>query len=149
MQRTIEIDVPGVPAPQGSKRYVGNGRMVESSKSLPTWRHDVQEAAKNAVGGVVPPFFDGPVIVHVYFVFARPRSHYGTGRNASVLKASAPEHGPVTRNRADVDKLARAVLDAITHVVFADDSQVIRLLAAKSWADPTIAPGAYIQVVAV
>jgi len=37
----IWFEVPGIPAPQGSKRHVGGGRMVESSRSLPEWRASV------------------------------------------------------------------------------------------------------------
>jgi len=145
---SLSFDVPGVPAPQGSKRYVGNGQMVESSKALPSWRSDVRAAASAALStDTYTGRYDAPVIVQIAFLFARPRSHYGTGRNAATLKASAPAVGPVSRNRADVDKLARAVLDAITGVVIADDSQVVTLSASKGWADHD-RPGAYVHIAA-
>ena len=57
--------VPGVPAPQGSKRHVGNGRMVESSKDLPAWRHSVGWKAREAMGN--RPVFVGPVAVNISF----------------------------------------------------------------------------------
>lgn len=45
---TITFRVEGDPAPKGSKRHVGNGRLIESSKKLPAWMRAVkQEAAKN------------------------------------------------------------------------------------------------------
>lgn len=44
----VQFDVLGVPAAQGSKRHVGNGRMVESSKALHPWRDSVAAAARDA-----------------------------------------------------------------------------------------------------
>lgn len=48
MTNTITFRVFGEPAPKGSKRHVGNGRLIESSKKLPAWMRAVkQEATKN------------------------------------------------------------------------------------------------------
>jgi hypothetical protein len=47
-----------LPAPQGSKRHVGNGRMIESSTKVKPWRQAVIAAAKDC--GVT---FIGPVEV--------------------------------------------------------------------------------------
>lgn len=38
---TRRFAVFGLPAPQGSKRHVGEGRMVESSKRVKPWRRQV------------------------------------------------------------------------------------------------------------
>ena len=40
----IFIPVIGIPAPQGSKRHVGHGIMIENSKRVKPWRQDVKEA---------------------------------------------------------------------------------------------------------
>ena len=53
----------------------------------------------------------GPVCVDLEFYFRRPKNHFGTGKNAHTLKDSVPYH---PCSRGDVDKLARAVLDALT-----------------------------------
>lgn len=63
-----------------------------------------------------------PIEVWTRFYTRRPKSHYGTGRNADVLKPSAPER-PITK--PDKDKLERRVLDALTGVIYADDGQVV------------------------
>jgi len=52
-------------------------------------------------------------------------------------------HAPQDRRhgypkRPDLDKLVRAVLDALTDVCYEDDSQVIRLRASKVWAPTTL-----------
>lgn len=44
----VEFFVPGRPAPQGSKRHVGHGIMVESSRDLGPWRERVALAANPA-----------------------------------------------------------------------------------------------------
>jgi len=119
--------VPGVPVAQGSKRHLGNGVMVESSKRLPSWRHDVRQAAADAF---TEPL-GGPVDVEIVAIFDRPKGHYGTGRNAEILRTSAPRDH-ITK--PDVDKLVRAILDALTKIAWHDDRQVIDLRILKRYA---------------
>ena len=139
----LEIHVVGLPAPQGSKRHVGNGVMVESSKRVQPWRQDVKHAALAALPeGYEAP--TGPVAIRVHFTLPRPRSHYGTGRNAATIKPGAPEFHS---SRPDVDKLLRSTLDALTAAgVMRDDSQVACLEGIK-WYGGT--PGARITVMEV
>ena len=73
------------------------------------------------------------VEVELGFFFARPKAHFGSGRNAGTVLASAPRHMTVM---PDVDKLARAALDALTGIVFKDDSQINRLIAVKGYGEP-------------
>lgn len=123
--------VIGTPKPQGSKRaYIRGGRpiLTESAGApLSDWRTDVQQAALAAHQG--PPY-EGPIIVELGFTLTRPKSHPKT-------KVTWPI------SRPDVDKLARACLDAMTHIVFKDDAQVIALTAVKRWGDP---PGVRVKV---
>ena len=123
--------VPGAPAPQGSKRHVGNGVMVESSKRLRPWRGTVTGAIVDA-GWQHDPILAGPVRVTLTFAMPRPKHHYGTGRNAGVLRAAAPVWH---EGRGDADKLARAVLDALTDSgAIRDDGQVAWLTVSKVYA---------------
>ena len=135
--------VPGVPAPQGSKRaYVRGGRavLVESSAAVKPWRAAVAWAAK-AQGAR----FDAavPLAVTADFFLTRPKSHYGTGRNANRLRDAAPAY-PV--GKPDGDKLLRSTLDGLTDGgVYRDDAQVVQVLGRKWWADAD-GPGALIVV---
>ena len=115
----ITFTVPGKAASQGSKRHVGGGRMIESSKDLGPWRERVALVASAAMSG---PLLTGAVAVELAFVLPRP---------VSTPKRVTP---PAIR-RPDLDKLTRAIFDAITNVVIADDSQVVALLATKRLAD--------------
>ncbi len=53
---------------------------------------------------------------------------------------------PPAVKKPDLDKLARAILDALTHTVIADDSQVVELYAHKRLAEIGEAPRARITV---
>ena len=117
----LPFTVYGVPRPQGSKRHVGNGRMVESSTRVAEWRTLVAHTASIAQAG--RPVIEGPVTVDVVFGFGLPKQP-GTRRSQD----------PHT-SRPDLDKLVRAVLDALTGVVYTDDSQVVELSARKVWVE--------------
>jgi crossover junction endodeoxyribonuclease RusA len=122
----IAFHVPGVPAPQGSKRHVGRGILVESSKALAPWRTTVGVVARQEYSG--PPL-DGPVRVKLTFTFPRLKRHYRA--NGELRDSAEYWHG----SRPDVDKLARAVLDGLTGIVFRDDGQVCELAAGKRYGD--------------
>ena len=119
----IEFWVPGNPAPQGSKSFkgfAGNGRAIlaESSKAVGPWRERVAYFAMQAMQSDAATPFAGAVTVDLMFILPRPAS-------ASKLKVL-----PATK-RPDLDKCARACLDALTNVCFLDDSQVVKLVASK------------------
>lgn len=135
----LHFTAHGTPAAQGSKRHVGNGVMVESSKKVKPWRQDVVAAALEAIEdirGFEP--LAGPVDVDVVFYFVRPKSHYrANGR----LKESAPEH---VAKRPDIEKVLRSTFDAMTTAgVWRDDALVVRVAAEKLYAE---APGADVTV---
>lgn len=124
--------VPGRPAPQGSKNaFVRGGRavVVEVSKGVKPWREAVQDAA--VTHGCQP--LDGPVSVRLTFLMPRPKA---MPKKANLTMTKKP----------DLDKLARAVLDALTGVCFDDDSQVTRLLVVKRRAGTSEEPGVMIHV---
>lgn len=128
------VIVYGNPAPQGSKRHVGGGRMVESSATLKDWRHDITLATRDAMQDRLP--LEGPVNVWLEFSVKRP--------------VSTPRKVLFPVKRPDVDKLARGVLDALDAAgVFGDDSQVVDLHAIKRFAgsdDALPIPGVRITV---
>lgn len=128
----LEVFVPGRPAPQGSKRHVGGGRMIEQSKYVGTWRDDVR-AACLAVWVGRPPM-DGPLTLEVEFIRKRP--------------ASAPKsRTPAATTAPDLSKLVRSTEDAITSAgVWADDARVVRCVSSKRVAEIGEAPGAWIRI---
>jgi crossover junction endodeoxyribonuclease RusA len=115
-------------APQGSKRHLGNGVLVESSKRVKPFRTDVQGVAIEAT----PVDWDLGLEYHlrVDFLFLRPKSHF-TSKGA--LTKAAPLF-PTGRQIGDTDKLIRSVCDALTGITWYDDSQVVDITAKKRFA---------------
>lgn len=116
----MTLDVTGVPQPKGSmKAFVRGGRAVVTSDNprLKAWQQTVRVEAQRA--GVAA--LAGPVAIQLAFRLQRP-----------IALSKRREAAHVTR--PDVDKLARAVLDALTGVAWGDDSQVASLRATKRYA---------------
>lgn len=111
--------VDGQPAPQGSKKHVGRGRLVEvSKKTLDPWRAAVKASLlTQKPAGFLP--MDGPLLCAVEFWMPRPKTHPKT-------KMTLPVGPP------DVDKLARGALDPLTqNGIIHDDSRIIDLFVVK------------------
>lgn len=140
----MRIIVHGIPAPQGSKRHVGNGVMVESSAKVKPWREAVKWAALEALR-IYEPFGPGtPIAATMTFYLPRPKGHYGTGKNAATLKPSAPTF---VTTKPDKDKLIRSTFDALGDAgVWVDDAQVVVGTYWKRYADNGAAPGADIDL---
>lgn len=134
--------VPGTPAPQGSKRYVGHRAnrygpdptkrlpvLVESSAKVAPWRSVVAQVAALKCRGID----DGPVSVEVDFVLHRPKS--------------LPRRIRHMIKKPDLDKLVRSTLDALSGVAYPDDNRVVRIVATKRYhLDPLEQTGATIRV---
>lgn len=149
---SLVIEVIGRPAPQGSKRHVGNGIMVESSKGVRPWRDAIRAAATAAAERHGWPLaVDRPFALTVVYTLARPAGHNRSGQYADLLRDNAPTY-PGTR--PDLDKLIRSTLDALADAaVISDDSRVIHLDATKAYPgghlDALDAPGAIIVLTAL
>lgn len=127
----VSFVVFGQPAPAGSKTTGrtkdGRSFVRDSSKRSYPWRRDVAQAAGIAMRSA--PLLDGPLRLELTFHVPRPKGHYGTRG----LRPSAPTH-PTTR--PDVLKLARAVEDACTGIVWRDDAQVVTEILSKRFGEP-------------
>ena len=144
---TIEFRVFGLPGPQGSKKHVGRGIMIESSQKVKPWRYAIQAKADDCYSGEP---ITGPVRVEIDFFFARPKSHYRTGKYSDVLKADAPLY-TVSHGDGDLDKLDRGVMDSLSFVtggsIIRDDCLVVSIASSKQYANVITPPGAAIKVV--
>lgn len=138
----IVLHVTGTPAPKGSSRAMnigGKARLIASSSSANARKQAAwHKAVQSSVAPNVVPI-DGPVCVAMTLRLARPRNHYGTGRNANVVKPTAPGWPLVC---PDIDKLVRCTLDALTGLAFVDDSRIVSVNATKVYGEP----GAEIRV---
>ena len=123
----IEFTIPGAAAPQGSKRAIrlrtGRTVLVESSSRVKPFRAVAALAATEAWRR--PPTADA-VGLEIAFRFVRPKSHHKADGS---LRAGAP----LTPGKPDIDKLLRALLDALTGVIYIDDAQVACIWATKEY----------------
>jgi Holliday junction resolvase RusA-like endonuclease len=134
----IEIRVIGLPAPQGSKRHVGNGMMIESSKNVKPWREAVKWAALEYKMGHGSVMTEGAVEAVMVFTMPRPKS---------AKKGSRPSKKP------DLSKLIRSTEDALTDAgAWEDDARVVTCWARKVFPgehpDALDVPGAVIRIAA-
>jgi Holliday junction resolvase RusA-like endonuclease len=133
----LRFSVRGIAKTAGSKKFVGlikhgprAGRAIltdDSGEKGRLWRASVQQAAVEVFKGEL---IESAVRVRCDFYFIRPRSHYGSGRNEGVLRSSAPAHHLV---KPDGTKLWRAVEDALTGIIWRDDSIVVSQLVNKHY----------------
>lgn len=133
--------VMGTPKPQGRPRAFNRGNHAAVYSPVTQWRNDVKYAAAQEEP------IEGAVKVQIHYFFHRPKSHYGTGKNAEILKDSAPWH---MVKRPDLDNLNKAVLDAIQDAgLLADDSAVTQLESMKRYVSPSDKQGASITILSL
>lgn len=123
----IRFTVYGKPQPQGSTRaFIPKGWkrpiITTSNPKMKPWRQQVTGAALEAAKGEIIPR-GIPVSIWLMFYFDPPAS---LPKKASRLKTTKP----------DIDKLERAVLDALTGTIFEDDAQVAIVRKQKCYAQP-------------
>ncbi len=135
----IELTVHGLPAPQGSKKFVGvskktgHGILIESSKAVGPWREAVKTAFIRQFAGVLRPVVSGAVDLGIIFYLPKPGS----------VKRTFPCVKP------DLSKLIRSTEDALTDVgAWEDDSRVIQTHCYKHYCseEGMSSPGAKITI---
>ncbi len=149
MSRVLEFTVVGLPQTKGSTKSFaytpkGGGRpRVKTMNDNPKnrgWQQTIAQAAaielqRSQHAGC--RFTEGPVMLAVVFYLPRPKALL-TKRNAGL---------PIPHvKKPDTDKLARACKDALTGVVWTDDSQVTDLIARKRYCAAGTFPRVVIRV---
>lgn len=154
----VSFRVSGMPRPAGSKNAMPLGRrdpatnrfipythndgrpklnMRDSSgEQGENWRADVRAAVAQELD-VAHRLADGPLAVRAVFSAPRAKGHFGTGRNAGVLKATAPAF-PHDSKLADGTKLLRAVEDALNMLVWTDDRRIVDAWWSRRFGDPGV-----------
>lgn len=132
MSRTLFLEVAGTPAPKGSvSGFVVNNKKTGKPRAVVThsdkskkWEKAIREYLSEQFRA-----FTGPVSVELWFFLSRPKT----------VTRPYPSTVP------DLDKLERAVLDALA-TVWEDDSRVVDLDTHKRYADEEFPPGVLIFV---
>lgn len=145
----ISFSVKGIPKPAGSKTafaikrggvYTGRTVVMDACKKTKSWQATVKAEAKKHAPAT--PFV-GQIKVAFNFYLPRPKSHFGTGKNSQKLKSTAPLYHI---GKPDLLKLARAVEDAMTGIVYVDDSQIVVEELLKAYNIDPIFCGVHIQI---
>lgn len=133
----IAFFVPGIPAPGGSKRFVGFGKKTgrailidDAGQRNRNWR-----AMVGAIAFEHKPkaLLRGPLEVSFGFVMPRIKAHFHTSQaRKGDVKANAPLYHT---SKPDGLKLARSTEDALTGIIWLDDSQTVRLHITKTYGD--------------
>lgn len=135
----LVITVNGTPAPQGSKRHVGNGRMIEMSRRVRPWREAVKWAALDIMRNA--PAVGSPARIDITFFLTRPKTHYRTNGK---VRDNAPVY---PAGRPDLDKLLRSTLDGLVEAgAIRDDAHIVEITAGKRYCNDDARPGAVIRV---
>lgn len=133
----LRFTVYGAAQPKGSARaFMPKGARfpivtADNPKSKP-WQQLVAEGASRALATAGGEQFLGPVTLTVTFWLPRPKS--------------IPKRVYAHLKKPDLDKLLRAVKDALTKVVWQDDAQVVHVVATKQYAESGSAPHADLRI---
>jgi Holliday junction resolvase RusA-like endonuclease len=131
----ISFNTDGTPQTQGStKAFVvaGRARVTHTKgKALMDWRSDIARSAQEAADGAFVP---RGTAVHLAAIFRLQRP------------ASTPKRVVDQVKRPDIDKLTRALFDALSGVLWVDDSQVVKFTIEKRFARDDEAPGVRVWV---
>lgn len=133
------LEVYGTPQPQGNKTaFVRGGRAVlvegrrpDARAAFHDWRTAISAAARAHQHDHEHGLLDTPCTIEISFRLPRPKS--------------APKRRLWPDSRPDIDKLTRAVLDAITGTLITNDSRVVHVTATKRFAGDR-PPGATITI---
>lgn len=126
-----EIELVGKPMTMARARFSRSGptytpedRVLRMGDFAQAWADEGQ-----------PRFAKGIYLAAEFeFVFARPSSHFGSGRNSEILRPSAPKFPGRGQYGGDLDNLVKLVCDGLSKVAFNDDSQIVSSTEIKRWA---------------
>jgi len=112
--------------------------MAPANRRQKPWMSHVQATAIEKYRG--DPITE-PIYLELFFHLPRPKSHFGSGKNSEKIKDSSPKKHVTT---PDLTKLLRAVEDALTGIIWKDDSQVCGFMCSKAYTLGT--PGVDIRI---
>lgn len=132
----LEFRVDGTPVTWRTTEW-GRGHSYKYPP-LTAWQDTVAITARQYVDGMT----DSPWSMSLVFVLERPKSHWTKAGN---LTKSAPRWC-TSKKAGDLTNHRKAVEDALTGVVYCDDSQVVEGFTAKRYAARGESPGVMIQI---
>jgi len=127
----IKIVIPGRPVAKARPRFARKGKFVVTYSDQETEEGRFLFEVYRQVGEHRPIM--GAVRIKISYFFARPKNHYGTGKNTGILKSSAPKYHTI---KPDLDNLDKMVYDCLNNIVWLDDRQVVDAHTTKEYGEP-------------
>lgn len=155
----LSFIVPGSAKPKGSVVKGRWGGYHDTAKGIGDWLDSVSTQARAAMNSrwrrnqkmqpAIAPMFDEAVMLRADFVMPAPKTFtppvWLKGQNLfwrTLFRDGTPPHV----KKPDVSKLLRGIEDAMTGIVWQDDSQVVGADVTKRYAHEGETPGVLIMV---
>jgi Holliday junction resolvase RusA-like endonuclease len=140
MPANVRIVVHAEPIPKARPRFVRATGRAFTPRTTELAEHRIRQAwlayLPAHLDGYVPAAngpLPGPLALDVIVFLRRPAGHFGSGRNAGVVKDSAP--GRPCGARRDWDNYGKAASDGLTGAAWRDDGQIVDARVRKFYAD--------------
>lgn len=119
--------------PQGKQRArvstFGGYAKAYTPQETVAYENRIMYAFKQAVDGKPSPYWEMPVIVQIRAFYGIPKSFSKRKKEEAVNCILRPQTKP------DIDNVVKVVCDALNSVAYKDDTQVIKVVAEKYYAD--------------
>ena len=119
----------GPPCFTCKQRKTGFPRVFSDNKNLKGWETAIRGAARAARAELI----EGAIEIELEFHMPRPMAHYGTGRNAGIVKPRFVD--AFHTSKPDLDKLERGVGDGLTQLCYGDDAVIVRMTGSKFYSE--------------
>lgn len=124
MTLELQFIVPGEPQGKGRPRFTRQGRAYTPAKTA-----EYEARIAGLAAAAMRPFA-GPTALPCY---VRIDAYKGIPKSWTRAKRLRAMEGQEIPGKPDLDNVAKAVLDALNGLVYADDVQVVRLLVTKQY----------------
>lgn len=123
----IRFEVLGIPKAQKRAKFARQGGFVKT--------YDPSGKDKQSMAAEIKRFapripIDEPITVKIEFYMPRPQSHFGSGKNSSVLKPNAPSW---CSSKPDLDNMVKYITDVMNAVFYRDDALIFWITANKRY----------------
>lgn len=122
----VELLIPGPPTGKGRPRFAQGRTYTDKATQIAETR--VQRAWED-IGS--PRLHDGPLYLRLYVGVERPQGHF---KRDGSLSTEGLRH-PFPLRRPDLDNVVKLIADSLNGLAFKDDSQIVTVLADRSWAE--------------
>lgn len=115
----LNLIIPGKPIHKKRPRFTTRSGFVRTYNSQHKEEETVRRHLREQYRGQP---ITVAIKVDIIFKMPRPKSHYGTGKNSSILKKKAPQYHTVV---PDEDNLKKFIYDCMNKIIWRDDSLVV------------------------